>query len=153
MKIIKGSLIGKGKKIAIVAARFNEAIVKNLVDGAVDCLKRHGVEDDSIDIIWTPGAFEIPVVLSNLAKKGKYNGIVATGCIIRGETPHFEYVASEVSIGIANISMQSGMPIAFGVITADTTEQAKDRAGVKSGNKGWDAAQSTIEMISLLEQI
>ncbi len=153
MKVIKGSLIGKGKKIAVVAARFNEAIVKNLVEGAVDCLKRHGVDEDSIDVIWTPGAFEIPVLLAQLVKKGKYNGIVATGCVIRGETPHFEYVAAEVSKGIANISISSGIPIAFGVITADTAEQAKDRAGVKSGNKGWDAAQSTIEMINLLEQI
>lgn len=154
MKEFKGAFSGKGKKIAIVVARFNEAISKNLLTGAVDCLTRNGVAEDSIDVFWTPGSFEIPVVLSTLVKKSKkYAGIIALGCVIRGETPHFEYVASEVSKGIANISIASGVPIGFGVITADTVEQAKDRAGVKSGNKGWDSAMAVLEMSDLLSQI
>lgn len=153
MKEFKGSLIGKGKKIAIVVARFNEAISKNLLSGAVDCLTRHEVADSAIDVYWTPGSFEIPNVLANVLKKKKYDGIVALGCVIRGETPHFEYVASEVSKGIATLSMSSGVPIGFGIITADTVEQAKDRAGVKSGNKGWDAALSVLEMVDLIDKI
>lgn len=153
MKEYKGSLIGKGKKIAIVISRFNEAISKNLLTGAVDCLTRHGVADDSIDVYWTPGSFEIPNILANLLKKSKYDGFVALGVIIRGETPHFEYIASEVSKGIASLSIQSGIPIGFGVITADTVEQAKDRAGVKAGNKGWDAALSVLEMVDLINNI
>lgn len=154
MNEIKGSLSGQNKKIAIVISRFNEAISKNLLTGAIDCLTRHGVSSDDIDIYWTPGSFEIPTVLSNLTEKQKkYNGIIALGVIIRGETPHFEYIASEVSKGIANISVLKKLPIGFGIITADTVEQAKDRAGVKSGNKGWDAAEAVLEMINLLDQI
>ncbi len=153
MKEFKGSLIGKNKKIAIVISRFNEAISKNLLTGAVDCLVRHGVSDDTIDVYWTPGSFEIPNIISNLIKKSKYDGFVALGVIIRGETPHFEYIASEVSKGIASLSIQSGIPIGFGIITADTVDQAKDRAGVKSGNKGWDAALSVLEMIDLINNI
>lgn len=149
----KGSLSGKGKKIAIVVSRFNEAISGNLVKGAVDCLQRHGVDDGSIDIYWTPGAFEIPAVAANLLKKDKYDGYAALGAVIRGETPHFDYVAAEVSKGIASLSMNSGKPIAFGIITADTVEQAKDRAGAKSGNKGWDAAESVLEMMDLISKI
>jgi len=154
MKEIKGSLAGQNKKIAIVISRFNEAISKNLLTGAVDCLTMHGVSPDDIDVYWTPGSFEIPTVLSNLTEKQKkYDAIVALGAIIRGETPHFEYIASEVSKGIANISVLTKLPIGFGIITADTVEQAKDRAGVKSGNKGWDAAEAVLEMINLLNQI
>jgi 6,7-dimethyl-8-ribityllumazine synthase len=154
MKEFKGGFSGKGKKIAIVISRFNEAISKNLLTGAVDCLTRNGVSDDSIDVFYTPGSFEIPTVLATLTKKSKkYSGIVALGCIIRGETPHFEYIASEVSKGIANISIATGIPIGFGIITADTVEQAKDRAGVKSGNKGWDSAMAVLEMSDLLGQI
>jgi 6,7-dimethyl-8-ribityllumazine synthase len=154
MKEFKGSFSGKGKKIAIVISRFNEAISKNLLTGAVDCLTRNGVAEDSIDVYWTPGSFEIPTVLATLTRKNKkYSGIVALGCVIRGETPHFEFVASEVSKGIANISIASGIPIGYGIITADTVEQAKDRAGVKSGNKGWDSAMATLEMMDLLGQI
>ncbi len=153
MKEYKGSLIGKNRKIAIVISRFNEAISKNLLTGAIDCLVRHGVSDDSIDVYWTPGSFEIPNILSNLIKKSKYDGFVALGVIIRGETPHFEYIAAEVSKGIASLSIQSGIPIGFGVITADTVEQAKDRAGVKAGNKGWDAALSVLEMVDLINNI
>ena len=153
MKEYKGSLVGKGKKIAIVVSRFNESISKNLLTGALDCLTRHGVDESSVDTYWTPGSFEIPNILSNLAKKGKYSGMIALGVIIRGETPHFEYISSVVSKGIASISIESGLPISFGVITADTVEQAKDRAGAKSGNKGWDAAISVLEMTDLIEKI
>jgi len=153
MKEYKGSLVGKGKKIGIVISRFNESISKNLLTGAVDCLSRHGVPEDSIEVYWTPGSFEIPNVLANLVKKSKYSGLIALGVIIRGETPHFEYIASEVSKGIASISIDTGIPIGFGVITADTVEQAKDRAGSKSGNKGWDAALSVLEMTDLIENI
>ena len=153
MKEKKGSLICKGKRIGIVISRFNEAISKNLLDGAVDCLLRHGVTEDLIDIYWAPGSFEIPLVLSTLIKKGKYNGLIALGVIIRGDTPHFEYVASEVSKGISRISVEAGIPIGFGIITADTVEQAFDRGGIKSGNKGKDAALSVIEMINLLDNI
>ncbi|MBP7792432.1 MAG: 6,7-dimethyl-8-ribityllumazine synthase [Candidatus Goldbacteria bacterium] len=154
MKEIKGSLAGQNKKIGIVISRFNEAISKNLLNGAIDCLIRHGVSSDDIDVYWTPGSFEIPTVLSNLVEKQKkYDGIIAIGVIIRGETPHFEFIASEVSKGIANISISTKLPIGFGIITADTVEQAKDRAGVKSGNKGWDTAEAVLEMINLLHQI
>ncbi len=154
MKEIKGSLTGQNKKLAIVISRFNEAISKNLLTGAIDCLTRHGVSSDDVDVYWTPGSFEIPTVLSNLIEKQKkYDGFIALGVIIRGETPHFEYVASEVSKGIASISVSTKLPVGFGIITADTVEQAKDRAGVKSGNKGWDAAEAVLEMINLLSQI
>jgi len=153
MKEFKGSLIGKNRKIAITISRFNEAISKNLLTGAIDCLTRHGVSNDFIDVYWTPGSFEIPTILSNLIKKSEYDGFVALGVIIRGETPHFEYIASEVSKGIASLSIQSGIPIGFGVITADTVEQANDRAGIKAGNKGWDAALSILEMVDLINNI
>jgi 6,7-dimethyl-8-ribityllumazine synthase len=153
MKEFKGSIQGKGKKIAIVISRFNEAISNNLLKGAVDCLSRHGIDESTIDVYWCPGAFEIPGLLSVLIKKSRYNGFIALGAVIRGETPHFDYVASEVSKGIANLNISSGIPVAFGVITADNVEQAQDRAGHKSGNKGWDAALSTLEMMDLLDKI
>jgi len=153
MKEVKGSLTVKGKKVGIVISRFNESISNNLLKGAVDCLTRHGVSDDMIEVFWTPGAFEIPVVLAQLVKKAKYNGFIALGAVIRGETPHFDYVASEVSKGIANTSINSGIPVAFGVITADTMEQAQDRAGAKSGNKGWDSASAVLEMMDLMDKL
>jgi 6,7-dimethyl-8-ribityllumazine synthase len=153
MKEYKGQLTGKGKKFGIVISRFNEAIGKNLLAGAIDCLQRHQVLESSIDVYWTPGSFEIPNALSNIMKKKKYTGMIALGVIIRGETPHFDFIASEVTKGIASISMSTGVPIGFGIITADTAEQAKDRAGVKAGNKGWDSALSTLEMTDLIDQI
>lgn len=154
MKEIKGALHGKGRKIAVVVSRFNEAISNNLLKGAVDCLVRHGVSENDIDIYWAPGAFEIPTVLVNIMKKKKdYNSFIALGAVIRGETPHFDYVAAEVSKGVASVSMNTGVPVAFGVLTADTVEQAKDRAGAKSGNKGWDAALSALEMMDLIDKI
>ena len=153
MKEYKGQLTGKGKKFGIVISRFNEAIGKNLLAGAIDCLQRHQVLESNIDVYWTPGSFEIPNALSNIMKKKKYTGMIALGVIIRGETPHFDFIASEVTKGIASLSMSTGVPIGFGIITADTAEQAKDRAGVKSGNKGWDSALSTLEMTDLIDQI
>jgi 6,7-dimethyl-8-ribityllumazine synthase len=154
MKEIKGLYIGKGKKFGIVISKFNEAIGTNLLSGAIDCLTRHGVPESQIDVYWTPGSFEIPTAISNIfLKKRKYTGIIALGVIIRGETPHFDFLAAEVTKGIASLSIDSGIPIGFGIITADTAEQAKDRAGVKSGNKGFDAALSTLEMTDLIEKI
>jgi 6,7-dimethyl-8-ribityllumazine synthase len=153
MKEVKGQLIGKGKRFGIVISRFNEAIGKNLLSGAIDCLIRHQVPEANIDVYWTPGSFEIPNALSNIMKKRKYTGMIALGVIIRGETPHFDFIASEVTKGIASLSVSSGIPIGFGIITADTAEQAKDRAGVKSGNKGWDSALSTLEMTDLIDNI
>lgn len=145
----QGTLIGKGKKIGIVVSRFNSLVTTHLLDGAKDCLKRHGVDD--VDIYWTPGSFEIPIVLKKIVDK--YDGLIAISAVIRGDTPHFDYVANEISKGIARISLDSGKPISFGVITADTEEQALTRAGLKHGNKGWDAAMSVLEMINLLEKI
>lgn len=153
MKEFKGQLTGKGKKFGIVISRFNEAIGKNLLAGAIDCLLRHQVAESNIDVYWVPGSFEIPGALSNIMKRKKYTGMVALGVIIRGETPHFDFIASEVTKGIASQSIATGIPIGFGIITADTAEQAKDRAGVKAGNKGWDSALSTLEMTDLIDQI
>ncbi len=153
MKEFKGQLTGKGKKFGIVISRFNEAIGKNLLAGAIDCLQRHQVSEANIDVYWVPGSFEIPAALSNIMKRKKYTGMIALGVIIRGETPHFDFIASEVTKGIAMMSMNTGVPIGFGIITADTAEQAKDRAGVKAGNKGWDSALSTLEMTDLIDQI
>jgi len=148
---IEGSLNGDGAKIAIVVGRFNSFIGEKLLDGAVDGLVRHGVKDEDIDVYRVPGAFEIPFVANKLAHrtKGKYNAIICLGCVIRGATPHFEYVSSEVSKGVAQVMMDSGIPVSFGVLTVDTIEQAIERAGTKSGNKGFDAAVSAIEMINL----
>ncbi len=144
-----GKLIGKKKKIGIVVSRFNSLVTTHLLEGAKDCLLRHGVED--IDIFWTPGSFEIPLVLKKIVNK--YDGIIALSAVIRGDTPHFDFVATELSKGIAKISIETGKPISFGVITADTEEQALTRAGLKHGNKGWDAALSVLEMINLIEEI
>lgn len=147
--IIEGKLSGKGKSFAIVVSRFNEFITNKLLSGALDCLNRHEVEDGKIDIVWAPGAFEIPIVTQKLAKSGKYDGIIALGAVIRGATPHFDYVAAEVSKGIAQVNLAFEIPVIFGIITADTIEQAIERAGTKSGNKGWDAALTALEMSNL----
>lgn len=150
VKTIEGHLIGTGLKIGIVVSRFNEFITTKLLSGAEDALKRHGVNENDITVIWVPGAFEIPLTVKKLAEKNDFDAIIALGAIIRGGTPHFDYVCSEVSKGTANVSLQSGIPVIFGVITADTIEQAIERAGTKAGNKGWDAAVSAIEMGNLL---
>ena len=150
-RIIEGKLEAGGLKIAIVASRFNSFMTDRMVEGAVDMLSRHGLESDKIDLVWVPGAFEIPLACKNLAKK--YDGIIALACVIRGSTPHFEYVSSEVSKGIANVMLEEGVPVGFGVVTADNIEQAIERAGSKSGNKGADAAMSVVEQINLYKNI
>jgi 6,7-dimethyl-8-ribityllumazine synthase len=151
--LIKADLIAKGKKFAIVISRFNEFISSNLLEGCADTLTRHGVQDSAIDVVWVPGAFEIPVVALRLAKSKKYDAVICLGTVIRGSTPHFEFVASEVAKGVARISLDTALPCIFGVITADTLEQAIERAGTKDGNKGRDAALSAIEMANLADKI
>lgn len=153
MKTYEGELQAKGLKFGIVLSRFNEFITGKLLEGAVDALVRHGAKEDDIDIVRVPGSFEIPMVARKLALKGAYNAIICLGTVIRGATPHFEYIAAEVSKGIASASMEAGLPIAFGIITCDTIEQAVERAGTKSGNKGWDAALTAIEMAQLLKKL
>ncbi|MGI5891650.1 MAG: 6,7-dimethyl-8-ribityllumazine synthase [Bacillota bacterium] len=151
--IYQGQLQAQGMKTAIIAGRFNEFITGKLLSGAVDALERHGHNTDDIDVIWVPGAFEIPLVAQKLAARADYDAIICLGAVIRGATPHFEYVSSEVAKGIASVGLASGKPIIFGVITADNIEQAIERAGTKAGNKGWDAALSAIEMANLLKNI
>ena len=153
MKTYEGKLISEGLKFAIVVGRFNEFIGSKLLSGAIDGLERHGVKEDDIEIVWVPGAFEIPLVVKKLAKTNKYDAIICLGAVIRGSTPHFDYVSSEVSKGIANTSLDTELPIIFGVLTTNNIEQAIERAGTKSGNKGYDAAITAIEMANLLKEI
>ena len=153
MKHIEGELQAKGLKFGVIVSRFNDFITGKLLEGAHDALVRHGAREDDIDVVKVPGSFEIPLVAKKMAMKGKYNAIICLGTIIRGATPHFEYVAAEASKGIASASMETGVPMAFGIITSDTIEQAVERAGTKSGNKGWDAAITAIEMAQLLKKI
>ncbi|MBI3830042.1 MAG: 6,7-dimethyl-8-ribityllumazine synthase [Planctomycetes bacterium] len=152
-KKIEGHLIAKkGARFAIAVSRTNALITDRLLGGCVDCLVRHGVDEDHIDVVCVPGAFELPVAVKALCRK-KYAGVVALGCVIRGGTPHFEYVAGEATKGIAQAALESGIPVAFGVLTCDTLEQALERAGAKGGNKGWEAAQSALEMADLLPKL
>lgn len=153
MKAIEGNLIAQNIRVAIVASRFNSFITQSLIGGAIDFLERHGHDTQSTEVAWVPGAFEIPLAAQKLAATGRYDGIICLGAVIRGGTPHFDYVASEVTKGIAHVSLQHGIPVAFGVLTTDTIEQAIERAGTKAGNKGADAAASVVEMINLLAQI
>ncbi len=153
MKVFEGNFDGKGLKIAIVASRFNEFITKELIGGAEDTLLRHNVNTDDIDLYRVPGAFEIPSVCNKIAKSGKYDAVITLGAVIRGSTPHFDYVAAEVSKGVAAVSMQYDIPVIFGVLTTDTIEQAVERAGTKAGNKGSDAAMAALEMINLYKGI
>lgn len=153
MRILEGTLIGQDKKLAIVAGRFNEFIVSKLIGGALDAFKRHGVEEENIDLAWVPGAFEIPLIAKKLAKSGKYAGVVCLGTVIRGATSHYDYVCGEVSKGIANVSLDTEVPVIFGIVTTENIEQAIERAGTKAGNKGFDAAMAAIEMANLLENI
>jgi 6,7-dimethyl-8-ribityllumazine synthase len=150
-KTHEGHLVGKGLKFAIVVSRFNELITKRLVSGALDGLKRHGVAEDDIEIAWTPGGMEIPLVAKALAESGKFEAVICLAAVIRGGTPHFEYVASQLSRGIAAVSLETGVPVIYGVITAETLEQAIERAGTKAGNRGFDAALSAIEMANLMQ--
>lgn len=152
-KHYEGILIGKGFKFAVIVSRFNELITTRLLEGAKDGLLRHGVDEKDIDIAWTPGCFEIPLIAKKLAQRGDYNAVICLGAIIRGGTPHFEYLSSEVNRGISKISLDMGLPVVQGIITADTLEQAIERAGTKEGNKGFAAAVSAIEMANLIKAI
>lgn len=153
MKVMEGNLIAKDLKIGIVVARFNEFIVSKLLNGALDGLKRHGVNEENIEISWVPGAFEIPLIAKKMAKSKKYDAIICLGAVIKGSTPHFDYVCAQASKGIASVSLDEELPVVFGVLTTDTIEQAIERAGTKSGNKGYDAAITAIEMSNLFKLI
>jgi len=153
MKTFEGKLISEGLKFGIIVGRFNEFIGGKLLSGAIDALKRHGVKEEDIDITWVPGAFEIPLVAKKMAKSKRYDGVICLGAVIRGATPHFDYVSSEVTKGVAHVSLDTEIPVIFGVLTTDTIEQAIERAGTKAGNKGYDAAVTAIEMANLLKEI
>lgn len=152
MKTYEGKLIAQGLRFGIIVGRFNEFIGGKLLSGALDALNRHGVEQEAVEIAWVPGAFEIPLVAKKMANSGKYDGVICLGAVIRGSTPHFDYVSSEVTKGIAHVSLDSEIPVIFGVLTTDTIEQAIERAGTKAGNKGFEAAVTAIEMANLLKQ-
>ena len=153
MKTLEGALVAQNMKVALVAARFNEFITAKLIGGALDGLKRRGVREEDIQTAWVPGAFEIPLIASKMAKSGKYDAVICLGAVIRGSTSHYDYVCAEVSKGIATVSLQSQVPVLFGVLTTDTIEQAIERAGTKAGNKGYDCALSAVEMVNLLREV
>jgi len=152
-RILEGELTAKNRRFAIIVSRFNELIGRKLLEGALDCLNRHEAAENSIDVIWVPGAFEIPLAAKKAAESGSYDSVICLGAVIRGETPHFDFVASETSKGIALAGMQTGVPVIFGVITTDTVEQALNRAGTTAGNRGFDAAMAAIEMSNLIGKI
>ncbi len=152
-KTLEGQLTARGLKFAIVVSRFNSLVTQRLLDGALDALRRHEVDENAITIAWTPGSFELPLVAQKFAKSGKYDAVICLGCIIRGDTPHFEYVASETAKGIAQVMLDTGVPVVFGVVTADNLEQALERSGAKAGNRGFDAAMTAMEMANLLRKI
>lgn len=153
MKVIEGKLTGKGIKVGIVAGRFNEFITSKLIGGAEDILRRHEVADDDISLVWVPGAFEIPLAAKKMAQSKKYDAIITLGAVIKGSTPHFDYVCAEVSKGVAHVALDSEIPVIFGVLTTNSIEEAIERAGTKAGNKGADAAMTAIEMVNLLKNI
>ena len=153
MKTIEGQLTTNGEKFCIVISRFNEFIGSKLLSGAIDELRRHGVSEDNIDVIWVPGAFEIPIIAKKAAKSGKYNAIITLGAVIKGSTSHYDYVCAEVSKGVASVSLETCVPVIFGVLTTENIEQAIERAGTKAGNKGSDAAKSAIEMANLVKLV
>ncbi len=153
MNVFEGKVISEGIKVGIVCARFNEFIVSKLLGGCEDTLVRHGVKDEDIDVAWVPGAFEIPLIASKMAKSGKYDAVIALGAVIRGSTSHYDYVCAEVSKGVATVSLNSDIPVMFGILTTDTIEQAIERAGTKAGNKGADCAQGAIEMVNLIRSL
>jgi len=153
MKIYEGKLVSENIRVGIVAARFNEFIVGKLLSGALDGLSRHNVKEADIEVAWVPGAFEIPLIAGKMAKSGKYDAVICLGAVIRGATTHYDYVCSEVSKGIAHVSLNADIPVMFGVLTTETIEQAIERAGTKSGNKGFDCAVSAIEMVNLIREI
>ena len=153
MNVLEGSMVPGKVQIGIVAARFNEFITSRLLDGALDGLRRHGVEEERIHVAWVPGAFEIPLIASKMAKSGHYDAVICLGAVIRGATSHYDYVCSEMSKGIAAVSLESGIPVLFGVLTTENIEQAIERAGTKAGNKGYDCALSAVEMINLIREL
>lgn len=153
VKVIEGKMLAKGQTFGLVASRFNDFMTKELVSGCIDTLTRHGAEDKDITVAWVPGAFEVPLVAQKMAKSKSFDALICLGTVIRGATPHFDYIASEVAKGIAKVSLDNSMPVIFGIITADSIEQAVERAGSKDGNKGRDAALSAIEMINLSQQL
>lgn len=153
MKTFEGKLVAQNMKVALVAARFNEFITSKLIGGAMDGLTRHGVQEEDISLAWIPGAFEIPLIASKMAASGKYDAVICLGAVIRGSTSHYDYVCAEVSKGIAQVSLQSQVPVLFGVLTTDTIEQAIERAGTKAGNKGYDCALSAVEMVNLIREV
>ncbi|PDO10178.1 MAG: 6,7-dimethyl-8-ribityllumazine synthase [Candidatus Reconcilbacillus cellulovorans] len=153
VKTYEGRLVSEGLRFGIVVSRFNELITSRLLSGALDALRRHGAGDDDIEVAWVPGAFEIPLVALKMAECGRFDAVIALGAVIRGQTPHFDYVCSEAAKGVASVSLRTGVPVAFGVLTTDTIEQAVERAGTKAGNKGWEAAMTALEMANLLRQL
>jgi len=153
MRVIEGNLVSKGYRIALVVSRFNEFIGHKLMDGALDCLRRHEVKDEDISVIWVPGAFEIPLIAKEIALQQDVDAVICLGAVIRGATPHFEYVSSEVTKGIAMVSLETRKPVIYGVLTTDSVEQAIERAGTKAGNKGFSAASAALEMLSLMAEI
>jgi len=152
-KQYEGKLTAQGLRFGLVVSRFNELITNRLLSGAMDCLKRHGAEEEDIEVAWVPGSFEIPLAAKKLAESGRYQAVICLGALIRGATPHFDYIAAEAAKGVAKVGLDSGLPVIFGVITADTIEQAIERAGTKAGNKGWDAALAAIEMANLSREL
>lgn len=149
----EGKLDASGVKVGIVVSRFNNFLTDKLLEGAIDCLVRHGGSDDAISVAWVPGSFEIPYAASHMVKSGKYDCVICLGALVRGDTPHFDYIAAEASKGIAKLSLETGKPVIYGLITADTLEQAIERSGTKAGNKGWQAAEAAIEMVNLYKAI
>ncbi len=152
-RTFEGKFDSRGKKIAIVGSRFNDFFTSELMDGALDCLHRHGVDDEQIDTAWVPGGFEIPIVAKRFVQTGRYAAVICVGCIIQGDTPHFQFVSSEVTKGIAMVSLESNIPVVYGIVTAETLDQAIERSGTKAGNKGFDAAMTALEMIDLCADI
>ena len=153
MRVLEGKVVAEGIRVGIVASRFNEFITNKLVGGALDGLKRHNVDEAQVDVAWVPGAFEIPLIASKMEKSGKYDAVICVGAVIRGNTSHYDYVCNEVSKGIASVSLDSGIPVLFGILTTENIEQAIERAGTKAGNKGYDCALSAIEMVNLIREI
>ena len=153
MKVYEGKLVSDKQKYGIIVGRFNEFIGGKLLGGALDALKRHGASEDQVEVAWVQGAFEIPLIAKKMASSGRYDAVICLGAVIRGSTPHFDYVSSEVTKGVAHVSLDTGIPVIFGVLTTDTIEQAIERAGTKAGNKGFDAAVTAIEMVNLIEEI
>jgi len=150
---IRGGIDAKGRRLAVVAAIFNEMVVSKLVEGALACLRQHGVTEDDLIVVWAPGAFELPLLAKRLAESGRFDAVICLGAVVRGETPHFDYVAAETARGMQQVSLSTGVPVVFGVLTTDNVAQALDRAGGKHGNKGWDSAMAAMQMVSVLDQL